>query len=335
MSLRAHPAAAPVTPATPALALIDSGTTRTRLRLWDGARVAWRGVREVGARDVARRGHPAPLVEVLHELLAALPADARPEQLVCSGMITSNLGLLEVPHVPVPAGPAEVARGLRRLALPDLPPIVLVPGIITPPGAGPQGWQAADVLRGEEVEVFGLRETLGLGGAAEVLHLGSHHKLMQLDPLGRVTRTVTSLAGEALQALGRETVLAGSVPDLREGAPLDPDAWNDGLQAARRHGIGRALFLVRLGHQLGPLSREQAGAFLHGVLAQLTLDVLRHSDPATPLLIYGHDAQARRLTEYLQANSDRELRHCEAAQLEEASVRGALAVLRAAGDAGG
>lgn len=314
------------------LGLLDSGTTRTRLRLWDGQHVTWQGERWVGARDVARTGHPGPLIDALRDLVGQLPAHARPRQLVCSGMITSNVGLLEVPHVGVPAGAAEVACGLRTLEVPGLPPILMIPGIRTPPGPGPDGWHAADVLRGEEVEVFGLRDVLGLGGPAEFLHLGSHHKLVQVDDRGRVTRTVTSLAGEALHALSRETILASSVPELGEQGTLDPDAWQDGLRAARRHGVGRALFLVRLGHQLGPLPRAAAGAFLHGVLAHLTLDVLRGSDSRVPLVLYGHDAQAHLLAGYLRTTTGREVRHCDAPCLEEATVRGTLAVLAAAGE---
>ena len=334
---RPAPAPAPGVPPpelelTLPLGLLDSGTTRTRLRLWDGPRqVVWQGERRVGARDVARAGHPGPLLGALSELLAELPTEARPRHLVCSGMITSRAGLREVAHVRAPAGAAEVAGGLEHLTLPGLPPLVLIPGILTPQGAGADGWHAADVLRGEEVEVFGLREVLGLPGQAEFLHLGSHHKLVQVDAEGRVTRTVTSLAGEALLALSQHTILASSVPPLGENARLEPQAWADGLQAARTYGVGRALFLVRVGQQFGPLSRAEAGSFLHGVLAHLTLDVLRESDPAVPLVVYGYEAQARCLTEHLRAAGRRSAQHCDAACLDEATVRGTLRVLRAAG----
>lgn len=324
-------AAVPATTLLLPLGLLDSGTTRTRLRIWDGERVSWQGERLVGARDVAQAGASGPLVHALHDLIASVPAAQRPVHLACSGMITSNVGLLEVPHVNVPAGAAEVAAGLQHMAFPELPPIMLIPGIRTPPQPGPDGWQDADVLRGEEVEVFGLRETLNLHGSAQFLHLGSHHKLVQMDAAGHVTRTVTSLAGEALLALSQHTILASSVPALGDGAPLDPAAWRSGLQAARTRGTGRALFLVRLGQQLGTLTRESAGAFLHGVAAHLTLDVLRGSPRDVPLVIYGHDAQATLLTAHLARDGWSDLRHCDADCVDRATVLGTLAVLRAAG----
>lgn len=315
------------------LGFLDSGTSRTRLRLWDGQDTVWQGEQRVGASDVARAGHPQPLLDALRTLLKQVPAGAVLTHLVCSGMITSNLGLLEVPHVTGPAGVSEVACGVRHLEVPGFPPIVMIPGIVTRP-SGPGGWHSADVLRGEEVEVFGLCELLDTAGPTDFLHLGSHHKLVQVDASRRVTRSVTSLAGEALQAISRGTILASSVPDLSEDTPLDPAAWREGLHAAATLGVGRALFLVRLGQQLGQLSREAAGAFLHGVMAQLTLDVLRTSDPACPLVIYGHDAQAVMLLRHLASVTPRPLQHCGAATVDQATVSGSLAVLRAARGAG-
>src|SRR5690606_26440020 len=83
-------------------AVVDSGTTTTRLRLWRGGAVTWSGSRAAGAKDTAVDGNTAKVEAALAELLEQ--CDIEPEAIVCSGMITSNMGLFELPHLPAPAG---------------------------------------------------------------------------------------------------------------------------------------------------------------------------------------------------------------------------------------
>jgi 2-dehydro-3-deoxygalactonokinase len=310
------------------LGLLDSGTTRTRLRLWDGQKISWQGERIVGARDRVRDGNTKLLIESLKSLLNEIPIQERPNHLVCSGMITSNLGLLEVPCVQAPAGPEDVARGLKTLELTGLPPITLIPGIVTVPNSD-QTWLDADVLRGEEVEIFGLRELLNITQAHEFLHLGSHHKWLQTNAAGQVVRSVTSLAGEALHALGTQTVLAHSITPMNQVTDLNHDIWLEGLHTSQSLGIGRALFLVRLGKQNSRFNQLQATAFFYGTMAALTLDVLSKRNPNLPLTLYGHEVQAKLLASYLQTRGETQIHFCSAATVEKAAVQGAIKVLQA------
>src|SRR5439155_26341569 len=98
--------------------------------------------------------------EVVNEVVRALDTSGtagsapRPEFLVAAGMLSSEVGLLAVPHVPAPAGLDDLARGVAVAQFAEWL-LYVVPGIKTPAADGPDGWFEADVMRGEECETLG------------------------------------------------------------------------------------------------------------------------------------------------------------------------------------
>ena len=310
------------------LALLDSGTTRTRLRVWDGERVVFSAERPVGARDVARAGSPEPLRATVRDLLAEARERWPVEALVCSGMITSESGLLEVPHVPAPADEARLARGVLRTDLPgsDLP-CYFVPGVRTLAEAA--DWTSlsgADVMRGEEVQVLGLRARLELDGPALFLSLGSHHKLIWTDGASGILRSATALSGELLAAVAEHTVLRASVGPMTGWPAPDPELWRAGLDAARAHGVGRALFLIRLGGLTLGAGPTELSAYLQGVTASLTLDLLPEPD-GQPLRLFGTPTLAECLAAELRRLGWPNVQAIDAATADEATALGAARVL--------
>src|SRR5690606_35717256 len=127
-----------------------------------------------GAKDTAVDGTTVKVETALRELLEAARSGTgmAPEAIICSGMITSNMGLFELPHLPAPAGPEDTARGMVQRSFPEISavPLTFVPGVKSLPGPdGLAGLATGDVLRGEEAEIVGLREALGLAGGAVFL----------------------------------------------------------------------------------------------------------------------------------------------------------------------
>jgi 2-dehydro-3-deoxygalactonokinase len=227
-------------PWTYAIAL-DGGTTNTRARLMHGDRIIATARRTVGVRDTlladpAYSGSPPPAVglalppgqphrarlihavrevlddvsraDILSAAIARADVGARIESIVAAGMLSSEIGLVAVPHVEAPAGLEELARGVAIGRLPEIVdlPISFVPGVRTVAADGPDGWFQADLMRGEECETLGAYAALRARGELETdrwqvfLWPGSHTKLVEVDPSGRITRSQTSLAGELLQA---------------------------------------------------------------------------------------------------------------------------------------
>jgi 2-dehydro-3-deoxygalactonokinase len=282
----ARPVAGPAGAGAWAIAL-DGGTTNTRARLLHGTRLVATARRAVGVRDtVLDAPHPRParaatsagpadragLVRAVREVVEEArrhlerearagrdPADvdARPEvirpEVLAAGMLSSEVGLVAVPHVLAPAGLDELARAAEFVSVPEVDdrPILVVPGVRTPAAEGPDGWFEADVMRGEECETLGAHAALAVEGriapgqGSLFLWPGSHTKLVAVDAEGRIARSFTTLAGEILQAVAQHTLLAASLPAVLPDE-LDGDAAADGARAAARHGLGRAAFLVRI-----------------------------------------------------------------------------------------
>jgi 2-dehydro-3-deoxygalactonokinase len=256
---------------TPTLLCVDAGTTNTRVWLVAGDRILARRDATIGARDTARAGHARALRGTLRDLIATVRARTplgtpAPRLVAAAGMITSPQGLCEVPHVTAPAGAAELAAGARETVLPDVTdiPILFVPGVRTGSlDGGEAGIGSVDVMRGEETLAVGLLHLGRLAPGSLLLHVGSHWKVIRLDAAGRVAGSVTSLAGEMLQAVTNETILASGLPSTPLIAP-DERLLRQGMAEAERSGLARALFCVRLLELAGATSAEGRLSFLVG-----------------------------------------------------------------------
>jgi 2-dehydro-3-deoxygalactonokinase len=254
---------------------VDSGTSSTRVWLVEGREILAQADEYAGARDVARareRDASLPRISMLAGQALA-EAGARwtdVEAVVAFGMITSELGLEEVPHLTAPVGFGELAAGLVTRRYEELPvPVHLVPGV----RSGGDDVAASDFMRGEETEVVGL---LSLGEPEPpllYLSTGSHTKFVLVDDEGRIAWSYTTLSGELLWALHRETILAGLINPVAE--PSDLSALDEGAAAVREDGLSRTLFAARLLNRVGGATPERCSAFVHGAVAAADLISLR------------------------------------------------------------
>ena len=145
--------------------------------------------------------------EALLEVSGTGGPRSRPTLIVAAGMLSSEVGLVTVPHVPAPAGLDELAdarrsgrsRGRRGRSF-------RAGGAAR--GGGDRRLDAADVMRGEECETLGALSRLtrlGLDGRAEGRRSSSGRartrSWSRSTAGGRITGSQTSLAGELLQAV--------------------------------------------------------------------------------------------------------------------------------------
>jgi 2-dehydro-3-deoxygalactonokinase len=270
---------------------IDAGTTRTRAFLVDGERILARAEAAVGARDTARDGDDRRLRAALRASIAEVAGTAAPRCIAAAGMVTSPQGLVEVAHVLAPAGLRELAAGAHEQLLPDVSdrPFLFVPGVRTAGVPGALGIGATDVMRGEETLCLGLVRTGGLAAGGALLSVGSHWKLVRIDEKGRVAGSITSLAGEMVRAVREETILASALPP-GPLASVDAARLLEGMDEARRGGLSRALFCVRLLELAGAGGPEGRLSFLAGAFIGADLDRLQGGGalPAgTPVTIAG------------------------------------------------
>ncbi len=260
---------------------VDMGTTNTRAWLMEGSGLIARESAPVGIRDSAREGSPKVIRDGLRELIAKLrdnnSVDCKPTHISAAGMISSSLGLSEVPHVAAPAGLDELAAASQWHHFEDVSelPILLVPGVrCGPDNPKIEQIDSFDVMRGEETLCAGLVALNVVSRSSVVLNLGSHWKAIQINAEGQVSSSITSLSGELIHATQQHTILAGSVarnwPDR-----LSPEWLKSGMDLARQSGLARNLFCARLldlSHQGTPGDRL---AFLIGAFIASDLDALR------------------------------------------------------------
>lgn len=290
---------------------VDAGTTNTRVWLVRDGSVQAREQDMVGVRDTAREGTNQKLQAALREMIERLMkhADAGGLQyVIAAGMITSPLGLKEIPHLSAPAGAAELAGATEAHDFPAVTslPFLLVPGVrCGPVPCTYASVREADVMRGEETLCLGLLATGRLMPRSTLLNLGSHWKVINIDGHSRIASSVTSMSGELIHTTQTQTILADAVPHERLAA-LD-DAWlRAGMEEQRVSGLARALFCVRLLQQRSDGTAEQRLAYLIGVYLASDLDAMlsrKLLTPEQPVAITGGGALAQAWQSVLASRS--------------------------------
>ena len=163
-----------------------------------------------GLLTIEPGGFPAVFVAHFGDWLRA--PDVR---CLMAGMVGSRQGWVEAPYCACPAGLDQLAAHLAGVP---------------------------DVMRGEEIKVFGALELLGLE-SAEILMPGTHSKWASVAR-GRIQRFATAMSGELYALLRRRSILARTLPDADDG--FDADAFDRGLDRSfGGQGLLQTAFSVR------------------------------------------------------------------------------------------
>ena len=174
-----------------------------------------------------------------------------------SGMAGSRQAWAEAPYVACPAGPAELKQHLHWI---EPGRIAIVPGLSDT--TGDTRGDVPDVMRGEEVQIFGALRLAGITNGLFVLP-GTHSKWATVRD-GRVTGFRTFMTGEVFSLFAQHSILART---LDAAAPLDEAAFLRGVeQAGRGEGLLHDAFGVRTLSLFGRLSPAQSASYLSGLL---------------------------------------------------------------------
>jgi 2-dehydro-3-deoxygalactonokinase len=294
---------------------VDSGTTRTRAWVLSNGGVAAGASAVAGARDLARSRDKPWLLErvraVAEETLTAASLNwQQVDAVVGFGMITSELGLLELPHLVAPVGTADLAAAMHESNEPSpLPaPLLLVPGVRN----ASDSIERADFMRGEETEVVGLLAVDAMKPPLLYMSIGSHPKFVWVDAAGRIAWSLTTLSGELLWALRQETILADLIDPASE--LVDLDAVDEGAQLAESAGVSRALFAARVLSRIGGASPQTCSAFVHGAVARADLRALESLVAGTTperIVLTGRGPLLDAYRHLLERSQDREPQLCD------------------------
>ena len=204
-------------------------------------------------RGVASLDRPG-MVDVMAQVAARWPDIRCP---VATGMIGSNIGWIDVPYLDCPVSTADIARGLVPTTVGTVD-LLIAPGLACRRARDDQ----PDILRGEDVEIFG---ALALDGdvSNRLLVLPGTHTKWARTQSGRLVDFFTSMSGEVYDRLTAQGLLASVV----EGEAHVGEAFTAGLAVAQEGlGLGAALFGVRARVIRGDLARRDAASYLRGIL---------------------------------------------------------------------
>ncbi len=276
-----HPSA----PQRPVIA-IDWGTSSLR-----GARLGPMG-QVLESREFPRgilTVPPGQFESVFHELFGDWMQVPGALCLI-SGMAGSRQGWQEAPYCPCPAGFAELSQHLLWLQ-PDR--IALVPGLSC---LDADTLHTPDVMRGEEIQIFGALHMAGRDSATLVLP-GTHSKWVQVQG-GRVTQFQTFMTGEVFALMSQHSIL-GKTMDL-QGA-FNEAVFLQGVdQSQQSDSVLHHLFAVRTLGLFERLNAAQLPSYLSGLLIGEELSHRAASIHTEPVILIGSEALTLRYTLALQ-----------------------------------
>lgn len=321
-----------------AYALVDSGTSNTRIRLWKNDRLVASTHRTVGSRDVSTSGNNIPLIDALKDAFSELKGFGAPNVVICSGMIGSDVGLLPIPHLLAPATKDDLVRGLSVTQFPHIldKPFCFVPGVKILPCSELSllNLHEADMMRGEETEIVGLLERLQPKLPTLFLHIGSHHKAILVDENASIVSSSTALTGELLASVKHATVLANTL-DLSSTNEPPAQFWTLGADLAKHHGFGRAVFLARVAEQFLGCKKSETTAMVMGSLLALDIEMIeKYKGAAASTVIYGRHAFGSILANKLNSGGFGETEVLDEPTSDNSALYGAVSIVERAQELG-
>ncbi len=271
------------------LLALDWGTSSLRGGLMDGeGRVVEERSFARGILSVTPGGFPAVFEELFGDWAAQVPL------CLVSGMAGSKQGWVEAPYCACPAGFGDVARtlcwidtrhaghgsriesGMTRLAV--------VPGLSCENDGVP------DVMRGEEVQVFGALQLLDLQDATLVLP-GTHSKWVRAVN-GRIEGFRSFMTGEFYALLRQHSILSRTLPE--EDGALDEAAFLQGVaHALRSASLLQTAFSVRTLSLFDRMPAAAMPSYLSGLVIGEELRA-QPPDSAQEVVVMGSGALTRR-----------------------------------------
>ncbi len=194
-----------------------------------------------------------------------------------SGMVGSRQGWQEAPYCPCPAGFTELGQHLLWLQPERL---AIVPGLSVQHHDG-LPFAQHDVMRGEEIQIFGALSLAGVQDATLILP-GTHSKWAHVQQ-SRITGFRSFMTGEVYALLSQHSILSRT---LVADAPWHEDIFRQAvLLAQRTPSVLSSIFATRTLALFDTLPTAQHPSFLSGLLIGEELRAMRAHNSGTLLLV--------------------------------------------------
>lgn len=243
--------------------IIDCGTTNSRAYVVNEVgKVYGLAKKTVGVRDTSITGSKDRLRAGLREIVtkAIIDSGIPKEKIIAvlsSGMITSEIGIYEIPHLMAPCGVKELAASITKVddaGIIDGVPVYFVRGIknYMVPDEKRSSLQTGEVdfMRGEETQIAGLMTRPEVKLPAVAVILSSHTKFVAIDEKDTIRGSLTTLSGQLFDAVKNGTFVGKSV-ERRGSSDICPENYfdetiiRDAIGWIDKVGLCRALMFPR------------------------------------------------------------------------------------------
>ncbi|MGJ8679449.1 2-dehydro-3-deoxygalactonokinase [Paraglaciecola sp.] len=203
--------------------------------------------------------------ETLQGLLEAWLPAYQSLPIYMAGMIGSLKGWVNVDYAPTPTGTGDLAKKAHQFDLPWGPKATILPGVC-------HNYQGDnyDVMRGEEIQLFGLAKVIEKDSFDAILP-GTHSKHATFTD-GKITAFASYLTGEFYSILSKHSLLGKGLPD---NPPQDNDAFKKGVSEGQTGELTNRIFLAWSHRLFNNLNEAQIPDYLSGFLIGYELKGLK------------------------------------------------------------
>lgn len=281
---------------------VDGGTTNTRITVICDGKIIDSAKFNVGIRNAINNK------EVLFNTIKVGIQNLLEKNSLCEdeinciigcGMITSEFGLCHLEHINAPCGISELSNGLFKTVIDDISPLpfAFIRGVKIN-----ADFESADMMRGEETELFGITDEIEKDGLYVLP--GSHSKLIYTDDEERISHFSTELTGELISAVANSTILKDII-DLSQNE-TDSEFLQKGYLYTKQHGINAALFKTRTLQLFFECDKKQLFSFFLGSVLTAEIENIIKSNALKVIIGGKHQLKAPMAT-LLKINSDKNI----------------------------
>ena len=314
---------------------VDCGTTNTRVAFVEDGKAKDTIKLPVGAGTTAVTGSTHALIDAIKAGVESLKVKNGFEfselgGIFASGMITSELGLCDIPHICNPAGCEELKNAAKTVLFEEIAPIPItfIPGVRNNFSKySISDIDFADMMRGEETELFGLMELTDIKPPFTAILPGTHNKIIKVDDIGRIEKCYTAVSGELLAAISQNTILKNSLPSPLISDEPNLDYVDMGFKLAKEIGVNAALFKVRILSNFYNCTDDEKGSFFVGAVLCSDIELIAKTAEEDSILI-GGSKPLRSVFEHLAENNLKNpIVHVTDKQVALSTVSGALRIM--------
>lgn len=293
-------------------AVIDCGTTNTRIYLLsDEGNIVAQGSKKIGVRDTSITGSRIALKSGLEELYRSIITDNGIDSnqvkfAIASGMITSEIGLIEIPHLVAPAGLEELSSNIKVVTDPEIInlgiPVYFIRGIRNNYGENVtiHKLREVDFLRGEEVQCIGIMSELHPSLPVNIVVLSSHTKIIHIDESGKIHACMTTMSGQIFEALKSATNVGKSIIDC-EGEDAGGYSFDEivdmACECVENAGFVRTLLMPRFMQVLLKTDSKERSLFVDAAITMDDMKALKEFErqgyATKKYILFGHEIRQK------------------------------------------